>query len=149
MKIYLDNCCYARPFDDKSNDKIKLEADATLYIREKIISHELELATSFMIHYENSQKPNEQQRIDIEKFFKTYRTIYVGIDHIEELTELVRKIMATGIKRKDAYHIACAIFAKCDYFITVDRRLRNFKSDDIKIVNPIEFYKFWSEKNVE
>ena len=147
MKIYLDNCCYARPFDDKSNEVVKFESDATLYIQQEIINGKLELVTSFMIHYENSQKPNEQQRIDIEKFFKNYRKIYVGIENIDELTELARKIMDTGIKRKDAYHIASAIFAKCDYFITVDKRLMNFKSDDIKIVNPIAFYKLWSEKN--
>lgn len=28
MKIYFDNCCYGRPFDDQSQDKIRYEAAA-------------------------------------------------------------------------------------------------------------------------
>lgn len=36
MRIYLDNCCYNRPFDDQSQIKIHLEAQAKLYIQAKI-----------------------------------------------------------------------------------------------------------------
>lgn len=36
LKIYLDNCCYNRPFDDQSQIKIHLEAQAKLYIQAKI-----------------------------------------------------------------------------------------------------------------
>lgn len=102
-----------------------------------------------MIHYENSQKQNARQRNDIEKFFKSYKTVHVGIEHIEELRESVRRIMNTGVKMKDAYHVASAIFAECDYFITVDKRLLNFRSEKIKIINPIEFCRAWSERDVK
>ena len=51
--------------------------------------------------------------------------------------------METGIKKKDATHIACSIIAKCDYFISTDRRVINYKTDKIKIVNPIEFAEIW------
>jgi hypothetical protein len=30
MKIYLDNCCFNRPFDDQSHLRIRLEAEAKL-----------------------------------------------------------------------------------------------------------------------
>jgi len=53
--------------------------------------------------------------------------------------------MQTGIKIKDATHLACAIFAKCDYFITTDKRVINYKTDKIKVINPIEFVKIWRE----
>lgn len=145
MKIYLDNCCYGRPFDDNSNETVKLESDATLYIREKIIHNELDLVTSFMIHYENEQKPDEHQKRDIEKFFKTYRKLHIGVEFAETLTDIVQSIMFAGIKRKDAYHIACSIFAECDYLITVDKRLLKFQSEKIKIINPIEFVKILKE----
>ena len=36
MKIYLDNCCFNRPFDDQSQIRIKLEAEAKLKIQSDI-----------------------------------------------------------------------------------------------------------------
>ena len=48
-------------------------------------------------------------------------------------------IMNTGIKLMDACHVACAIIAGCDYFISTDKRLLKYQSDKIKIVNPISY----------
>ena len=36
MKIYLDNCCYNRPFDDQTALKVHLEAIAKLAIQADI-----------------------------------------------------------------------------------------------------------------
>lgn len=36
MKIYLDNCCFNRPFDDQSQIRIRLESEAKLKIQEEI-----------------------------------------------------------------------------------------------------------------
>ena len=35
--------------------------------------------------------------------------------------------------------IASAILAECDYFISTDRRLLKYETDEIKVVKPIEF----------
>ena len=43
------------------------------------------------------------------------------------------------MKYKDAYHVASAIIAGCDYLISTDKRLLKYKNDKIKLVNPIEF----------
>lgn len=51
-----------------------------------------------------------------------------------------KQIMNGGIKEYDALHIACAIIAKCDYFITTDKKVSKYKNNDIKIINPINFY---------
>ena len=32
MRIYLDNCCYNRPFDDQTQDRIHIESEAVLAI---------------------------------------------------------------------------------------------------------------------
>lgn len=47
--------------------------------------------------------------------------------------------MKTGVKEKDAYHVACAIIAQCRYFITTDDRLLKYHSQDIYLVTPGEF----------
>ena len=39
----------------------------------------------------------------------------------------------------DASHLACAIISGCDYFITTDKRLLKYKTDEIKVINPVDF----------
>ena len=51
-----------------------------------------------------------------------------------------QRIMAYGIKAKDALHLACAIDESgCDYFITTDKGLTKKNVNNIIIVNPIDF----------
>ena len=47
--------------------------------------------------------------------------------------------MATGIKYKDACHVASAMIAGCEYLITTDKRLLKYKSEKLKIINPVQF----------
>lgn len=47
--------------------------------------------------------------------------------------------LLTNTKEKDAYHVACAVMAECDYFVTTDDRLLKFQSEKIKLVTPGEF----------
>ncbi|KFN37682.1 hypothetical protein KN63_08880, partial [Smithella sp. F21] len=46
-----------------------------------------------------------------------------------------------SVKPKDAIHIASAIFAHCDYFVTTDRLLLKKVSSlrEIRTINPIDF----------
>lgn len=46
--------------------------------------------------------------------------------------------MLTGVKYKDACHVACAVIADCDFFVSTDRRLLKYSNDRIKLLNPIE-----------
>ena len=47
--------------------------------------------------------------------------------------------MTTGIRLMDACHIACAIIAGCDVFLSTDKRVLKYKSADIRILNPATF----------
>ena len=88
------------------------------------------------------------KRDTIDSFIRKNRSIYIGIENIEKLTEITKEIMSTGIKTNDAYHVASAILANCKYFISVDDRLLKYNSDKIILVNPIEFVKiFGDDKN--
>lgn len=60
VKIYLDNCCYNRPYDDQSQLRIHQEAEAKLYVQDKIAKGELELVTSFMLDFENAHRTKIQ-----------------------------------------------------------------------------------------
>lgn len=46
MKIYMDNCCYNRLFDDRTNIKNYLEREAVLLILELIYERRVEIIGS-------------------------------------------------------------------------------------------------------
>lgn len=62
MRVYLDNCCFNRPYDTQSQMRISLETQAKLYIQDLIKNKELELVTSYMLRFENEQNPYEMRR---------------------------------------------------------------------------------------
>jgi predicted nucleic acid-binding protein len=47
-------------------------------------------------------------------------------------------MVVTGLKAKDALHVACAISAGCAYFITTDDRILKLASivEEIAVVDP-------------
>lgn len=144
MRIYMDNCCFNRPFDDQANIRIRLETEAKLYIQEKIINKEIESAWSYIIDYENHFNPFEERRNTIDKW-KSHATI-----DIVETTDIInnaRLIQNLGVKSKDALHVACAIEAKCDYFLSTDDFLLKKLSGFIKIksLNPLSFLNILEE----
>lgn len=71
--------------------------------------------------------------------WKRKQSCILGIEKEEEAKEIARRIMKTGIKSADALHVACAILAGSDYFITTDDRLLKFQTEDIQVVTPGEF----------
>ena len=139
MRIYLDNCSYNRPYDDQSQMRIHLETQAKLHIQDMIRQKQIELVTSYFLDFENINNRSIQKKIAIEKFMKDYATLYVSNKHGDMLAEIADSIMETGVKEKDAYHVACALMAECDYFVTTDDRLLKYQSEKINLVTPGEF----------
>lgn len=138
MKIYLDNCCFNRPYDDQTQIRISLETQAKLYIQDLVKKKEVDLVTSYILWYENSQNPYETKRITIGEFIQKNSTEYIDIDKSDIIKSKAEEIMKTGIKIKDAYHIACAVYASCDCFLTTDDRLLKYRTDEIQMLNPID-----------
>ena len=136
---YLDNCCYNRPYDDQSQLRIATEAQATLYVQDLISQKKLRLVSSYVLWYENGQNPFEIRKRSISEFIRKNTTEYIDIDKAEDIKCKADEIMKTGVKTKDAYHVACAIYANCDYFLTTDVTLLRYTTDEIQIVDLINF----------
>ncbi len=49
MRIYLDNCCFNRPFDDQSQLRIRIETEAKLYVQDLIRQGTLTLVWSYIL----------------------------------------------------------------------------------------------------
>lgn len=138
LKLYLDNCCFNRPYDDQSQSKIRSETDAKLLIQEKIAKDEVELVWSFILDYENSLNPFIERKNAIAKW-KEYSQIY--INGSEELLLTDEEIFSFNAGSGDSLHVASSVIADCDYFITTDdiliRKLKNYKH--MKLINPKQF----------
>lgn len=122
MKVYLDMCCYNRPYDDQTQLKISLETQSKLYIQTLIRNGKLQLITSYMLRYECGNNPFEMRKNAIFDFIHRNTYGYVGDEHKPNIEEKAFEIMKTGVKFKDACHVASAIYAECEYFISTDIR---------------------------
>lgn len=139
MKIYMDNCCYNRPYDDQTYIRIHLETEAKLHIQQVVRNGEIDLVTSYMLEYENGKNRFSHKKQAIADFMNANESYYVGINKETEAKMIAGHIMETGIKSADALHVACAILAGCDYFITTDDRLLKLQIEEIQVVTPGEF----------
>ena len=135
-RLYLDNCCFNRPFDNQEQLKIKLETEAKLFIQRAIFLGKYELVWSYILEFENNQNPYEERYNAIRDWKKYACTFCVENDSIITYAET---LFSKGIKVKDALHIACAVEANADFFITTDKKLINTVISEIRIVNPLIF----------
>ena len=140
MRIYLDNCCFNRPFDDQSQLRIKLESEAKLKIQYEIRSRKYQLIWSYILDYENNRNPFQERREQIGKW-KQYAT--EDIDENADIIKAATLLRERGFQKIDSLHIACAIHAKCDYFLSTDDKIikRGSTVDEITINDPIGFMK--------
>jgi predicted nucleic acid-binding protein len=140
MNVYLDNCCYNRPYDDQRQLRIELEAKAKLFIQDLIVSGRLSLTISSVSILENNKNPYDDRRASIRDFFKYASQTATTSEQIFASAKDLRK---QGLKTYDAIHLAFAIAAGCDCFITTDDQLLRHKDNRIAIMGPQDFLRVW------
>lgn len=111
MRIYLDNCSFNRPFDDQHQIRIRIEAEAKLYIQSLIDQGNIDLVWSYILEYENLANPYEFRQMVIQKWKKKAKK---QIHENEQIVKVAEQLTGYALKAKDALHIACAIEAECD-----------------------------------
>jgi len=96
-----------------------------------------------MLDHENSDNPFKNRREQITLWEGMAKTIIAPTQQVLTRTKELEQL---GIKTKDAMHIACAIEAKSDYFITTDKKVLNKSVADVTIINPMEFvWRYFNE----
>ena len=138
IKIYLDNCCYNRPFDEQNQDLIRLETEAKLMIQNRIKQGLYSLVWSFILDSENEENPVAAHSEAIQSW-QHIATEYCPAT--DDILSSAKKLIPLGLKHKDTLHLASAIKHQCDYLITTDRKFANKNGQiaGIEIVNPITF----------
>ena len=133
----MDACCLNRPFDDLSQDRIYLEAEAILSIISHCEKGEWTLISSGVIDYELSRMPDTDR-------FEQVQTLYASARERIKLDEKTEQragvFQGSGLKPFDSLHLAIAETYNVDIFLsTDDRLLRTAGKLDIKIkiANPV------------
>ena len=131
-RIYLDNCCFNRPYDDQSYLYVQMETEAKLFIQQAILNNMFELVWSYILDFENSANPYQNRKETISKWKKIAK---LDISASETILSCGKDLMQKGIKKKDALHIACAIEAQCNHFLSTDKKLLRLELDTIIVIN--------------
>ena len=140
LKLYLDNCCYSRPFDDLRQEKVNLESNAIEDIFSKCTNKEIEIYKSMAIDFEIAKINSENKRRQVEDLYDAMDLI--EITYSQEIRQKSIELRKYNIKDMDALHLAFAESKNIDYFITTDKLLINASKRanlQVKVINPIEF----------
>ncbi len=139
MKIYLDCCCLQRPFDDKSQSRIAVEAEAILVVLALCESDHLNLISSDALLLEINQIPDQVRKEDALEILNLAKKT---VELTSEIEILAREFGTYGIKTLDALHIAFASFSEVDYFCTCDdkflKKAKRLGNLNTKVVSPTE-----------
>jgi len=139
MLIYLDTCSIQRPFDDQSQLRVALEAEAVLQVIQLAEQDRVELLASEMLLVEIEQNPNPRRR----RF--AMEVLGLASDFVEvdsEIEARARIYNKTGIEPADALHLTSAVKAGTDVLCTTDdqflRRSREVDTGSTRVLPPIE-----------
>jgi predicted nucleic acid-binding protein len=147
-RIYLDMCCFNRPFDDQTQLLIRLQTEAKLFVQDAVRAGEHTLVWSAILDLENAVNP-EPLRRDAIQAWKPLASVH--IDMTPQVEALAEELAAKGVKAMDALHVASAISADAEWFLTTDHRLlRKTKHEDrVKVLDPVDFVRFVQGRDYE
>ena len=144
IKLYLDTCCYNRPFDNQSDEQIHLEAEAVITIIKLFLKNEIDISGSEVIDFEISKIPDQIKRVKVNEFSLLIQSKLLIDEAVEQHALDLEKL---GFKAFDALHIAISVQNKLEYFVTTDKKLINISKGinylPIKVINPLLFIKVY------
>lgn len=139
MKIYLDNCSLQRPLDDKTQARIRIEAEAMEEILLLCETGDLELISSEILQTEINRNPNPKRK---EIALKILTAAEKVITLNEEIKNRAVEFEKRGFQPIDALHLAAAENEGVDFFCTCDdkflKKARAQGDLKIRIVSPLE-----------
>ena len=138
-KIYLDVCCWNRPFDDQTQARVHLEAEAVLAVVSEIEGGQLQLLHSEVVDLEIANAPDLKRRERLQTLIPR-RHRYIR--HEQRMSARALDLEQRGFSGIDALHLACAEAAGADVFLTTDDRLlrvatRHADFLRVRVANPL------------
>ena len=147
MRVYLDNCCYNRPFDPSVQTRVQVETICKLAVQFMMATRKVEYVWSEMLDYEVSQNPSLKRQMAILRWVSG-AVENVALDDV--VYARAAELEKSGIKTKDAIHLASAEQSECDWLLTTDDRFirRAQGNTDVRVATPVEFIMENKDENV-
>jgi predicted nucleic acid-binding protein len=141
MKIYIDNCCYNRPFDSFAQARIRAEAVAIRTAVKMCQKFGDVIVGGFMVEDEIHKISNVDKLAKVLGFYKN--SVIERVPPDIKIDNRALSLQASGLGWGDSYHLACAETAESDFLLTTDKRSikanEKSKLSFVKIINPINF----------
>lgn len=141
MRIYLDNCCYNRPYDDVKQDRIRLEAEAVMSILRIAEMGKWHILGSDVLDVEMSKIKNIERR---KRVALLYHIIDEKIGYSSSIKALALDIQkSANIKLYDSLHLASSVVGKADVFLSTDDKLIKACEKlalNIRVANPVIWF---------
>lgn len=118
--VYLDVCCYKRPFDDATVERIRREAEAVAEVLDAAGEGRVRLVRSPAHDLENERNPREDRRLATLLWLQSAG---IRVSANAETAARARTLAALGFGPVDALHLAFAEQSKAQWFVTTDDRL--------------------------
>ena len=142
MKIYLDTCCYCRPFDEPEQEKISKERDVIGAILDLSPIMDYIITGSLALRTEIDKISDTEKHLAVSNFYKSAVNEYIPLtDNIIEQGRTMSA--AAGLGGFDGLHLAFAESAGADYLLTVDNKFEKASGKlhlKVKVINPLKFW---------
>ena len=140
IRLYLDNCCYHRPFDDLTQERIEREANAVNLVLSLSKNGTFIIVSSVFVDMEMNKTPSAIKR---RKVLEIYRyDEYHKLD--TEIERAARLFQSYGLTPFDSLHLAVAEMKQVDWLLTTDddyiKQSTRFEHHT-KVINPYIFIK--------
>ena len=140
LKIYMDVCCLSRPFDDLSQDRVRLEAEAVTDILDRCRSGQWSLAASEIIDYEISAIKDEDKSLRVKQLYSVAENLLPMTDQVKTRAA---SLQGQGLALLDSLHLASAEMFHQDIFLTTDDKLlkrSKILALGIRVANPVTWF---------
>ena len=141
MKLYLDCCCYSRPFDEQIQIKVHLESEAILTIINECKQNNNEIIGSVALDFEIENIVDFEKKSKVKYLYE--QTIATKINYTDNVLKRVKELSElSSIRTLDKFHLAFAENSGANVLLTTDNRFEkaslklNLK---IKVVNPLKY----------
>jgi predicted nucleic acid-binding protein len=141
MEIYIDNCCYCRPYDGYTQERTEIEAiviqAAVTFC--KLAGYRIIGSPAVLAEMGEIRDPIKLGKV--REFYSDAVDVFIPAS--ANIDRLARELQAQGLKVMDSYHLAYAEIAGADFLLTTDDRFlstcERMKLSIVKVINPLNF----------
>ena len=119
-KIYMDACCFCRPFDDRIQKRVIQEIEAIESILEQSFKAGWTIFSSDALNYE-ILTPSYSCKSEVLKLYRTSTNEHLRLS--ETIKKRASALEKAGMRSLDSIHLALAENFGADIFLTTDDRL--------------------------